>query len=133
HLAGKALIGRAEMVGKVKAALDARADAGTLIIARTDAIAVEGFAAALDRAAAYAEAGADVLFVEAPQSREQMRGTVARLAGRPLLANMVEGGATPLSDAGELEAMGFRLAIFPGAFTRALAHMGRAFFASLKA
>ncbi len=125
HLKGKAVIPKAEMVGKVKAALDAR-QAGTLVIARTDAIAVEGFEAALDRAHAYAEAGADVLFVEAPKSLEQMRTITARLGPKvPLLANMVEGGDTPISNAGDLEALGFRLVIFPGALARVVATAAR--------
>ena len=134
HLAGKALIPAAEMVGKVRAALDARASADTLVIARTDAIAVEGFEPALERAALYREAGADVLFVEAPEDLDQMR-TVARrfAAGGPLLANMVEGGRTPVLPLAELEEIGFRLAIFPGGTVRALAHALEAYFGSLVA
>ena len=107
HLAGKTLVPTAEMVGKIKAALDARRRPETLIIARTDGIAVEGFDAALERAGRYVEAGADVLFVEAPQSEDQMRAIVERFGGRiPLLANMVEGGRTPPKDAAELQAIG---------------------------
>jgi 2-methylisocitrate lyase-like PEP mutase family enzyme len=122
HLAGKALVPAAEMRGKIRAALDARASDATLIIARTDAIAVEGLEAALDRAEGYLEAGADVLFVEAPQSREQIDAIMARLRGRaPLLANMVEGGRTPLMKADELERLGYSLVIFPGGAVRALA------------
>jgi 2-methylisocitrate lyase-like PEP mutase family enzyme len=98
HLADKSLIPAAEMAGKVRAMADARASEETLIIARTDAIAVEGFQAAIDRAGAYLEAGADILFIEAPQSREQLTEVATQFAGRvPLLANMVEGGATPIS------------------------------------
>lgn len=133
HLGGKSLVPAAEMVGKIKAALDARESAGTLIVARTDAIAVEGLDAALDRAEAYADAGADLLFVEAPRSLEQMRAITARFAGRvPLVANMVEGGATPLSTAAELESLGFSLVIFPGGLVRAFAHMALEYFASLR-
>src|SRR5258708_8986247 len=96
HLADKALIGTAEMVGKLKAALDARASSDMLIIARTDAVAVEGFERALDRAAAYVEAGADLLFVEAPGSRGQLAEIPRRFGGpAPVMANMVEGGQTP--------------------------------------
>jgi len=134
HLAGKTLVPTGEMVGKIKAATDARRSEDTLIIARTDAIAVEGFEAALDRAEAYCEAGADVLFVEAPQTSEDMKTVVERFAGRaPLLANMVEGGKTPLMSAEELQALGFSLVIFPGGLVRAIAHMAQEYFASLRA
>lgn len=122
HLDGKTLISKEEMSGKVRAACDARVSDETLIIARTDAIAVEGFDAALDRAEAYVDAGADLLFVEAPQTREQMQSIAARFNGRvPLVANMVEGGKTPVTDASDLENLGFDLVIFPGGVVRALA------------
>jgi 2-methylisocitrate lyase-like PEP mutase family enzyme len=122
HLSGKALVPAAEMRGKIRAALDARASEATLIIARTDAIAVEGLEAALDRAESYAETGADVLFVEAPQSRAQIDAIMARLSGRaPLMANMVEGGRTPLMAAEALQALGYALVIFPGGAVRAMA------------
>jgi len=133
HLADKALIPVAEMVGKLKAALDARPSAEILIIARSDAIAVEGFAAALDRAEAYREAGADMLFIEAPRSEAELAEIGARFRGRvPVMANMVEGGKTPDKTASELEALGFALVIFPGGTVRALAHCFAAYFASLK-
>lgn len=133
HLAGKTLVSPAEMVGKIKAALDARRDAGTLIIARTDAIAVEGFAPALDRAERYRAAGADVLFVEAPRTVEEMRAVTARFGARvPLLANMVEGGKTPVLPASELEALGFKVAIFPGGTVRAVARLLQDYLASLR-
>ncbi len=132
HLAEKRLISKGEMVGKVKAAVDARKDEGTLVIARTDAIAVEGFEAAIDRALAYAEAGADALFVEAPNSEQQLSAVVAGLGGRlPLMANMIEGGQTPMKSAGELEALGFSLVIFPGGVVRAMAHAVREFYETL--
>ena len=90
HLAGKTLISGPEMVGKIRAACDARASEDTLIVARTDAIAVEGFEPALDRAESYLEAGADVLFIEAPRSLNEMRTITGQFGGRiPLLANMV--------------------------------------------
>ena len=93
----------------------------TLIIARTDAAAIEGFEAAIERRRAYADAGADVLFVEAPRTREQLRAVATALSNRaPLLANMVEGGKTPILSGTELEALGFRLVIFPGGIVRAL-------------
>jgi 2-methylisocitrate lyase-like PEP mutase family enzyme len=133
HLAEKRLIGAREMVGKIKAAADARASAGTLIIARTDAVAVEGLEAAIDRAGLYADAGADALFVEAPGSVAEMERVVAALGGRaPLMANMVEGGRTPVQDAAALEALGFALVIFPGGIVRAMAHAARAFYAALR-
>ena len=132
HLDGKVLIPAGEMCGKIAAACDARSSEDTLIIARTDAIAVEGLAPALDRATAYAEAGADVLFVEAPQSRDEMDAIVQRLgADVPLMANMVEGGRTPAMTAGELQDIGYRIVIFPGGLVRAQAHTARAYFDSL--
>jgi 2-methylisocitrate lyase-like PEP mutase family enzyme len=105
-----------------------------LIIARTDAAAVEGFEKALDRGAAYVEAGADMLFVEAPGSREQLTEIANRFGRRvPVMANMVEGGKTPILPASELQALGFKLVIFPGGTVRALAFGMREYFASLKA
>jgi 2-methylisocitrate lyase-like PEP mutase family enzyme len=134
HLKDKALIGRAEMVGKIKAALDARVSTDTLLIARTDAVAVEGFDAALDRADAYAEAGADLIFVEAPRDRAQLAAIARRFAGRkPVMANMVEGGSTPILSASELQTLGFQLVIFPGGTVRALAAALQDYFANLKA
>jgi len=133
HLDGKSLVSAAEMVGKIKAALDARQSDATLIVARTDAVAVDGLDAALDRAERYVEAGADVLFIEALRSADEMRTAVARIAGRaPLLANMVEGGKTPVLPAAELEALGFSIAIFPGGLARALAFAAQEYFATLK-
>jgi 2-methylisocitrate lyase-like PEP mutase family enzyme len=133
HLDGKSVISAAEMVGKVKAALDARASADTLIVARTDAAAVDGFPAALDRAERYLEAGADVLFVEAPRSVEDMKAASARFKGRaPLLANMVEGGKTPILPAAELEALGFSIVIFAAGLVRSFAFMAREYFAAIK-
>jgi 2-methylisocitrate lyase-like PEP mutase family enzyme len=117
HLSDKSLISKEEMAGKIAAMADARRH-DTLIIARTDAIAVEGFDAAIDRAGSYIDAGADVLFIE---------GRV------PLLANMVEGGATPISSATTLEDMGFDIVIFPGGIVRALARSAQDYYASLKA
>lgn len=132
HLTDKAVIPAGEMAGKIKAAVDARASEGTLIIARTDAVAVEGVSAALDRARLYVEAGADVLFVEAPKSREQLSAIAADLGGiRPLLANMVEGGQTPISSASELGELGYRLVIFPGGIVRALARQAQDYYTSL--
>jgi len=133
HLAGKVLIGADEMVGKLKAALDARRNAETLIIARTDAIAVEGFDAAIERAERFVEAGADVLFVEAPQNDAQLAAVPARFKARvPVLANMVEGGKTPIYPAAELEGMGYAMVIFAAGLARAFAHMAQEYLESLR-
>ena len=133
HLDGKALVSAAEMRGKLRAALDARASRETLILARTDAVAVEGLDAALDRAEGYLECGVDALFIEALRTPEQMDAACARFADRvPLLANMVEGGKTPVQSAAELQARGFRIAIFPGGTARAVAHTLQGYFASLR-
>jgi len=134
HLKDKAVIPTGEMVGKIKAALDARQSADTLIVARTDAIAVEGFERALDRAEAYVAAGADTLFVEAPPDGAALAEVGKRFGGRiPVLANMVEGGRTPLLPASELERLGFRIAIFPGGTARAIGHALESYFRTLKA
>ncbi|MFM2068859.1 MAG: hypothetical protein RLZZ584_3768 [Pseudomonadota bacterium] len=134
HLAGKSVVPTAEMCGKLRAALDARRSADTLILARTDALALEGLDAALDRAEAYLACGVDALFIEALRSSEQMDAACARFAGRvPLLANMVEGGQTPVQSAAELGARGFRIVIFPGGTARAVAHTLQAYYASLQA
>ena len=118
------MVPAAEMCGKLRAAVDARQSRETLILARTDALASEGLDAALERAERYLEAGADALFIEALRSGEQMRAACGRFAGRaPLLANMVEGGKTPVQGAQELAALGFGIVIFPGG-TRAVAHAG---------
>ena len=132
HLAGKTLVSKNEMVGKIKASLDARKNENTVIIARTDARAVEGLDAAFDRAAAYRDAGADVLFIEAPQSLEEMKNITATFGNElPLLANMVEGGKTPIASATELEDIGYHLAIFPGGAVRAIAHHLSAYYSGL--
>jgi len=132
HLDGKKLISCGEMVGKIKAALDARRDNSTLIVARTDARAVEGLDAALDRAEAYYEAGADVLFIEAPQSIEEMRRLCDQFRTRiPLLANMVEGGKTPIKSAEDLAELGYSIAIFPGGAVRAISRHLQAYYDGL--
>lgn len=134
HLADKSLISQAEMVGKIAAMADARASEETLIIARTDAIAVEGFSSAMDRAEAYLSAGADVLFIEAPRSGDELARVASAFKGRvPLLANMVEGGATPIQSAAHLQELGFDIVIFPGGIVRALAHAAKYYYGSLKA
>lgn len=133
HLDEKRLVAAAEMVGKIKAALDARQSRDTLLIARTDAVGVEGFDKAIARALAYRDAGADVLFVEAPQAQAELKRIAPALGGVPVMANMVEGGKTPLLTAAELEALGFALVIFPGGIVRALGHMASEYYASLAA
>ncbi|MDF3848941.1 isocitrate lyase/PEP mutase family protein [Achromobacter denitrificans] len=133
HLDGKTVIPAAEMCGKLKAAADARTNESTLILARTDALAVEGLEAALDRAEAYLEAGADALFIEALRTPEQMRAACERYAARvPLLANMVEGGKTPVQSAEALTELGFRIVIFPGGTARAVARTLQGYYASLR-
>ena len=113
HLAGKTLIPEEEMCAKVRAAVDARSDPDFIVIARTDAIAVEGFEAALRRAKAYEEAGADVLFVEAPTTMEEV-AAIPRAFARPTLYNMAMSGKTPVLPASEIEALGFGVVIYPG-------------------
>ena len=131
HLDGKALVSTPEMAGKIRAALDTRKRA--LIVARTDAVAVEGLEPALERADKYLEAGADVLFIEALRSVEEMKQATARFGGRiPLLANMVEGGKTPVLSAAELEAIGYSVAIFPGGTVRSIAFSLQEYFSTLK-
>ena len=134
HLDDKTLIPAAEMAGKIKAAVDARHSKDTLIIARTDAVAVEGFEQAVERALIYRDAGADVLFVEAPKAREEL-AKIVKQVGRtlPLMANMVEGGKTPMLSAAELETLGFSLVIFPGGIVRTLAKTAVDYYASLAA
>jgi 2-methylisocitrate lyase-like PEP mutase family enzyme len=133
HLSDKSLVSPAEMCGKIRAMADARRNDETLIIARTDAIAVEGFGPALERAHTFIDAGADALFIEAPRSLDELTRIGRDLGGRvPLMANMVEGGATPPMRADELEALGFSLVIFPGGIVRALARAAEDYYASLR-
>lgn len=132
HLDGKGVVPVTEMEGKVRAALDARRDDRTLILARTDAVAVEGLDAALERAERYLACGVDALFIEALRSDDQMQRACAQFAGRvPLLANMVEGGKTPVKSARELGERGFRIVIFPGGTARAVVHTLQGYYASL--
>lgn len=134
HLSDKSLIPLAEMAGKIAAMADARDSTDTLIIARTDAIAVEGLEAAFTRAHAYLDAGADALFIEAPRTGAELASVASTFRDRvPLMANMVEGGATPIQSAADLDAMGFRLVIFPGGIVRALARTAQDYYASLQA
>jgi len=118
HFSGKSVIARGEMVQKIHAAVDARNDADLVIVARTDAIAVNGFTDAMERAAAYIEAGADMTFVEAPRSKEQIADIPKRLAV-PQLINIVAGGLTPMIDFVELETMGYSMVLYANAALQA--------------
>jgi 2-methylisocitrate lyase-like PEP mutase family enzyme len=131
HYDGKEVISPAEMVGKIKAAVDTRRDADMVIIARSDARAIEGLQAAIDRVNAYLEAGADVGFVEAPQTIEELRIVGVELRG-PALVNVFEGGKTPMLGAEELEAMGFRLGIYPSQTHRAAIRAAQRILAAMK-
>lgn len=116
HMAGKSVIPAREMVGKIQAALDARDSEDTLLIARTDALGVNGFDDAVDRANKYLEAGADALFIEAPKDLQQMQ-VIGQTFGTqvPLVHNLVEGGNTPVEDLQPLEELGYRIALYPAA------------------
>lgn len=130
HMERKQLVPAAEMVAKIRAACAARESEAFTLIARTDARAVEGLPSALDRAERYRDAGADILFVEAPESRAEIEAVAARFAGTPLLFNWAEGGKTPPVPLSELRQLGFRLIIFPSslllAATRAMQGVARA-------
>lgn len=131
HYEGKAIISAAEMVGKIHAAVDTRQDRDLVIIARSDARAVEGLQAAIDRVNAYLEAGADIGFVEAPQNVEELR-IVGRHVRGPTLVNVFEGGKTPMLPASELETMGFRLGIYPSQTHRAAIRAAQRVLAALR-
>jgi 2-methylisocitrate lyase-like PEP mutase family enzyme len=133
HLDHKAIIPAEEMIGKIKAALDSRRSPETLVIARTDAVAVEGFDHAVARAVSYRDAGADILFIEAPKTRAELQRIPPAVGNVPLMANMVEGGKTPPLNATELETIGFSLVIFPGAIVRVLARAADEFYTALAA
>lgn len=131
HYEGKLLVSKAEMVGKIKAAVDARRDADMVIIARSDARAVEGLQASIDRVNAYLEAGADVGFVEAPQSAEEL-AAIPKALIKPALANIFEGGKTPPLPRQQLEDMGFRIGIYPSQAHRAAIAAAKKVLAVLK-
>lgn len=132
HMAGKDVIAAADWLAKIKAALDAREDPDLVIMARTDAIAVHGLDDAIERAQLAREAGADLIFVEAPADVAAMRRICAEVPG-PCLANNVETGMSPLLPAAELQAIGYAAVVFPVAATYAVAHALRALFAELRA
>lgn len=124
HFDGKHIVPREEMIARLLAARQARSDPDLLLIARTDAIAVEGFKAALDRAKAYRDAGADVIFVEAPRTAEEIRAIPKELPDTPLLINIVEGGYTPELPVSELDAYGYRIVLHANFLMRAMLHAG---------
>lgn len=132
HFDSKRVIELGEMIGKIKAALDARVDADFVIIARTDARTALGLEPAMERAHAFEEAGADVIFFESPLSEEEL-ALVGSSFGRPTLANMVETGKTPLLPAQRLQELGFSVVIHPGAVGRFISHQLRDFLARLRA
>lgn len=125
HMEGKEVIPRDEAVAKIRAAVRARHSREFLVIARTDARSVNGLDDALARAGSFLEAGADVLFVEAPRSLEELRTIGERFRGTPLLANMVEDGKTPLLSPQELTALGFGFVIYPVSALLAATHVYR--------
>jgi methylisocitrate lyase len=131
HFAGKEVISREEMIGKIEAALDARRDPDFLIIARTDARAVLGLEEAIERGKAYRQAGADMIFVDAPESAEELR-MIRRSIPGPLMVNMSEGGKTPLISARELQEVGYRLVIYPRSAAGAAAKAIQDLLAALK-
>ncbi len=132
HFSGKAVISQEEMVSKIKAAKDALQDPEVMLIARTDAIATDGLDEALARGAAYLEAGADILFVEAPTSVEQMQLITGSLKGYHI-ANMVEGGKTPILSNQELEKLGFKIALYANAPLKAAVKGAKDLLAHLQA
>ena len=130
HEPGRRIVSIQEMVVRIRAAVDTRHDEQTVIVARTDARSNEGIQAAIDRANHYAEAGADVAFVESPESVDEMRLLNQSIA-TPTLANQVEGGKTPMLPASELEALGYGLAIYPNSITRVFASIGNTLYGEL--
>ena len=133
HLDGKEVIPASDMVDKIRAACDARRSSETVIVARTDARAVHGLEEALDRSELYVEAGADILFVEALLSHDELRMCSKRLGGKAsLVANMVEGGRTPLLSASEAYGLGYKIVLAPGALVRVLVPTVRDFLRNLR-
>ena len=130
HMAGKMVVPMAEAVGRIRAALDARHD--MLVVARTDALGVEGYDAALDRAAAFAEAGADLIFVEGPRTPQELGGIAARLGSHPLVHNLVEGGNSPVDSGAVLEALGFAVALHPLLLLHGFVRAAPAWLAALR-
>lgn len=132
HLSGKVLVPVGEMTAKIRAAVAARTDPDFVIVARTDARAVEGLGAALERAGRYLDAGADVLFVEAPETEEEISEVARVFAGVPLLFNWAEGGRTPPVSLARLGELGYRIVIFPIGVLLSAATAARSFLATLR-
>lgn len=132
HFDDKAVVTIEEMLGKLAAVLDARRDPELVVIARTDAIAVEGFEPAVERACRFADAGADLVFVEAPRTRDELAALPSRI-GAPLVANMVEGGLTPLLGTAELGDLGYRMILYANTALRVGAAAVRDAFRELRA
>jgi 2-methylisocitrate lyase-like PEP mutase family enzyme len=132
HFDGKEIVPLDEMLAKLRAVLDERRDPSLMVIARTDALAVDGPEAAVERGCAFAEVGADVVFIEAPLLREELAALPGRIPA-PLIANMVEGGRTPLLSAAELGAMGYRVVLFANTALRVGAYAIRDALAQLRA
>jgi 2-methylisocitrate lyase-like PEP mutase family enzyme len=133
HMAGKSVISGDEMVGKIRAALDARQDDNTLIIARTDALGVNGFEDAMERAERYLEAGADALFIEAPGTVEQMQQIGQQFGQRvPLVHNLVEGGSSPTESVDDLQQLGYRIALYPAALLHQFTPQARQLLAHIQ-
>jgi 2-methylisocitrate lyase-like PEP mutase family enzyme len=124
HMAGKAVVAPAEMEAKIRAAVDARVDRDLIVMARTDALAIHGIDDAIERMRRYLEAGADMAFIEAPRSREELRRVAAEVPA-PSMANMVPGGRTPILPARELEALGFACVAYPTTLLYEMARAGR--------
>ena len=132
HMAGKTVVPLPEALGRIKAALDTREH--LLILARTDALAVEGLTSAIDRAEAFLEAGADLIFIEGPRDQAELEAVATRFATRaPLVHNLVEGGITPTESGADLEALGFRIALHPLLLLHSLVARAPALLATLKA
>jgi 2-methylisocitrate lyase-like PEP mutase family enzyme len=131
HTPFKRVVPTIDMVEKVKVACEARRSAETLIVARTDARQTDGFEGAMKRGQAYADAGADIIFIEALESEKEMRQACARIR-KPMMANMADGGRTPIRSKAELAAMGYRLAIFPAITGLASAHAAEVALSVLK-
>ena len=131
HFEGKQIISTEEMVKKIEAALDARRDPDLVIMARTDARAIDGLDKAIERARAYVKAGADIIFIEAPQTVEELR-KVAKSVNVPTMANMVEGGKTPVVSVQELQEMGFKLVVFSGSAQKMAIRAMQELFSVLK-
>ncbi|WP_337879432.1 isocitrate lyase/phosphoenolpyruvate mutase family protein [Rheinheimera sp.] len=133
HMKGKNVVSCNEMVGKIHAFVDSRSTEQTLLVARTDALGVTGFDDAMERARRYLEAGADLLFIEAPKSLEQMQLIAQEFGAKvPLVHNLVEGGASPVVSAAELAELGYKVALYPVALLHAFVPTAQALLEHIK-